>query len=146
MQPPYFNNIARFDKTLSRVGQAGIKPCYGRGHRFSITLEKKISRYKQYFKNQVTLDLFQKKPVFQNIQLLTYFQPTRQENHQKIIKNHFLVHFVQRIGPGGLLPWWTPQLLFKSYFATCIKIILSARKQFTVFVAIHILVAVRDAQ
>ena len=46
IQPPYFYNIARFDKTLSRVGLAGIKLCYGRGHRFSITLEKKISRYK----------------------------------------------------------------------------------------------------
>ena len=45
MQPSYYHIFARFDKTLPRVGPAGIKLCYGRGHRFSITLDlNNISR------------------------------------------------------------------------------------------------------
>ena len=48
MQPPYFSIFARFDKFMSRVSPARMKPCGGRGHRLLNIQENKISRFKTF--------------------------------------------------------------------------------------------------
>ena len=52
-QPPYFCIFARFDKLMSRVGLSRIQFHGGRGHRFLLTLENKISKFKTFNKARI---------------------------------------------------------------------------------------------
>jgi hypothetical protein len=47
-QSPYFCIFARFYKLMSRVGLSRIQFHEGRGHRFLLTLENKISKFKTF--------------------------------------------------------------------------------------------------
>jgi hypothetical protein len=48
MEPPHFIIFARFDQLMSRVCPAEMKLCGGRRHRLLMTLENKISTFKNF--------------------------------------------------------------------------------------------------
>ena len=64
-QPPYFVCFTRFDNLMSRAGPSKVKPCSGRGHRFLMTLEQKVTRFKLIFSTGLRLNLL--KSIYFNI-------------------------------------------------------------------------------